>query len=242
MIENITEDQLQKIIEDFTLPNSNIGVHQMTGPFADDYEKVKVVYDNILQNGFIARGGYTASHGVTSRICMCGINNGNEAKNVIDWDYGNSIKEGIKIIFAIPSIIESNGKKYYIGEFPENSKAQNPDAESIPYSGVDIIPSEFILGCLKVTYGPKNDKILYPTNNTFIINTNYIGIKSFEEQQQFFDSYSSKLDKMLIPTFDERGHYIATELCKDEILDKKSTYYYNMFFEKYKEINNNKTL
>lgn len=232
MIENITEEKLDKIINEIVIPNSNIGVHKMTGPYADDYEQTKEVYDKILKEGFKTKGGEKSHHGIISHIAMCGSSNDNISNNILNWNFGSRTGEGIKIIFAIPSIIECNDKKYYIGEYPY-SVAKNKEAESIPYGKfVEKIPKEFIMGYLKIKQGTST------VSHDFIVNKDYIGLKSSEEIQSFFDSYEKVLENKFILTFDERGYNLAN-MIKKEPLDGifGDTYYIKKFLDKYNELN-----
>lgn len=241
MIENINEEKLQEIIQNVVLPNSNIGVHKMTGPYANDYEQAKIIYDKILEEGFKTRGGEKASHGIISHVAMCGLSDNNISKNILNWEFGNYIQESIKIIFAIPSIIESNGKKYYIGEYPEMGIGVDADSESIQYGKfVEKIPKEFILGHLKITHGPGNEKLFWTSKYDFVLNNNYIGLKSQEEQQQFFDNYESCLRSLHILTFDEIGYNFADRMSTARTQREQSNYYCQKYFEKYEELKNTK--
>ena len=238
MVENINEEKLQEILQNVVLPDSNIGVHKMTGFFANNYTEAKKVYDEILDVGFVCRGGEKGYHGIISHVAMCGLNNDYVADKVLDWDFGVRKKEGIKIIFAIPSIIISNNKEYYIGEYPQCA-AENIEAESITYGKlVNRIPKEFILGHLKIKYTSENQEIADKPIYDFVLNNNYIGIKSEEEKKEFFDTYEETLKNKLIFTLDERGYKMASAI-KNESGSSifGDTYYVRKFFNKYNELN-----
>lgn len=238
MIENISEEKLQEILQNVVLPDSNIGVHNMTVFFANNYTEAKKVYDEILDVGFVCRGGEKAYHGIISHVAMCGLNNDYIADKVLAWDFGLRKNEGIKIIFAIPSIIISNNKEYYIGEYPQCA-AENIEAESITYGmSVHRIPKEFILGHLKIKYISDNQGNAVKPIYDFVLNNNYIGIKSEEEKKQFFDTYEETLKNKLIFTLDERGYKMASAI-KNESGSSifGDTYYVRKFFNKYDELN-----
>ena len=242
MIKNITEEKLQEIIDEIVIPNSNIGVHKMTGVYANDYEEIKKIYDKILSEGFEASGSYKVNYGIISHIAMCGMSNNYVSKQVMEWEFGNCIKEGIKIIFAIPSIIKINEKEYYIGEYPGISNDINyEDSESITYGKfAEIIPKEFILGHLKIKYGPGNERLMWTSSSDFILNNDYIGLKNQKEQQHFFESYEQELNKLFVLSFDEEGYEFARSMRDNCVIENKSDYYYRSFFKKYSELNNGK--
>ena len=170
------ENILNEIVED----GSSIGVHMTKG--AANMSGYELYSKKILNEGIYAKSGVKRSSGIVSTFCLCGQKNVDfDIQILADWSWANFSEGSCKIIIALPEIIEtSNGQKHYMGKYPAKFDTFG-HKKSIggPYDHMEIIPVEFIVGC-----------ILLENNNPkkISINPKYIGLKDKKEKQLFYDN------------------------------------------------------
>ena len=218
------------------LPVSSVGVHGFSCSSEDEIdEKINSISDKGLNISENARGGvyyncqmfgYYPFNTIDKKQVICEMQ-----KYKYNVDNQNNF---VNVIIAIPTTMtSSSGKKYFLGKLEPNFRTgwyqkDNANATQIPINEFieerANIPSEFIYGF----YVGKNED---SGNETFKINSNYIGLKSKEDQATFFEQIKNKL----------LGEYrmLATDVTEDEIQTYKDFYqkfgktatYYNQLRE-----------
>lgn len=175
MTENI-KNKIASII----IPESFVCVHGIS--------KAESVVQKI--KGIFARGLFmTRDGGINSNCIAFGEYNNFDFEKVFNYVYFfDQFGISVNIIIAIPkTITASNGKQYYIGPFEDTYVGSDINRIrkvcSHPFNAwvnrKRHLLSEFILGAyIKNKDGSYTD---------FIINENYIGLKTLEEKTNFYD-------------------------------------------------------
>lgn len=218
------------------LPISSVGLHGFSCDSEDEIdEKINSISSEGLNIAENAKGGvyyncqmfgYYPFNSIDKKQVVCEMQK-------YKYNVGNQ-NNFVNVIVAIPTTMASaTGKEYFLGKIEPNFKTgwyqkDNANATQIPINEFieerANIPSEFIYGF----YVGKNENL---GNETFKINSNYIGLKSKEDQATFFEQIKNKL----------LGEYrmLATDVTEDEIQTYKDFYqkfgktatYYNQLRE-----------
>ena len=196
-------------------PNYSIGVHGITPPknqdLATQNENFCEIAEKIMKSGLKTFGW----GGLLSNVQMFG-----QVKDLTpqDWNdffdyryYSDNEGNWVNIVVAIPDIfIDKQGIEYYLGHFQKSSAssgyAKGGYGKDFPINKfVDkkkYLPKEFIIGYF---YG-KFDKL----EIHFIPNPEYIGIKSLEQQSEFFEKIKEDLISFKMCSVNDALIYIKT--------------------------------
>lgn len=175
-----------KEIYEIIIPKSYIGVHGITKS-SDVVESGKKILINGLDNYY--RGGLNSNCTIFGQL-------GNfEFEKVLNYSYYKDKNNFYgNIIIAIPNTMyDIYDNEYFIGPFEDYYLSNNDDrikkACQHPFNAwinsKQKLKSEFILGCYI-----KNQK---NNINYFMLNENYIGLKSESEKKVFFESIKDEL-------------------------------------------------
>ena len=231
IIKHVNNKKIEELVKNIIIPESSIGVHVTHSTNnLNSYQ----VYEKVLKEGFKARGGYLGK-GLISTIAFAGPTDYYDTDLVMNWNYGDEENgDYCKFIFAIPRTFKiTGGREYFIGTFPTREPGEDfKDFTYFGYNRVGIVPSEFIVGCIRYK---KND-IDYSngkriTDGDLIINPNYIGLKSERERQEFYDSYGKKIERVIYALNDYNYNLIQEVLIKDDLF--KNDYYFKDYIRYY---------
>ena len=175
----------------------SVGVHGVTGMqnMPVDGSSIEVA-KKITESGLETKGW----GGILSNTCMFGQKKNfttKEYRKIIDYYYTNdSNSQFANILVAVPeSFQDREGKQYFLGHFnPTTQFAKGLDeaGDSLPLNKIvdedKCLPKEFIVGYY---YGTFNTSEI-----TFVPNPDFIGFRSKEEQDAFFEQLKGKLEKV----------------------------------------------
>ena len=181
-------EELNEILEKYVIEGSSIGVHQ-TRPNEELGLDEMGVYHKILTDGMYSSGGQYSFKRISSTFCMCGqLGIDFSMEKLKEWYYigaSGEDKKCYKIIIALPEMIQtSDGVIYYCGKYGKDSKIRETHP-GVCYDLYPIIPKEYVVGCVIEDFDNMENKM-------FFMNDNYIGLKTQEEQQLFYDTLSKK--------------------------------------------------
>lgn len=173
-------------INDVIIPESFICVHGISKS-ENVMGRIKSIFDNGLYMKY--------DGGINSNCIAFGEYNHFDFEKILDYYYFKD-KNGVSanIIIAIPKIISDyEGKEYYIGPFEDIYVGSDTNRIkrvcSHPFNAFvnknKRLMSEFILG----VYIKDNDGDCLD----FIINNNYIGLKTYEQRIQFYTSLKKEI-------------------------------------------------
>ena len=230
MIENITKEQFQKVMDTYMIKDSSIGVH------AINHENREEKANSILNNG-LNNSSYHS--GLTGTIEFLDTEDSGLVNDIFNYSYTGPDPNGNRyvIICAIPEIIESKeGVSYYLGKytsFPTYGK-DDYKSHSFPTHNLEILPSEFIFGCL--IYNS------FKSEYNFKLNSKYIGLQSDDKRREFNSNFLKKLFAIHseVLTFDEEEYEKSKEFIERCGVKSDMTYYAKLFIKKYEELNNNR--
>lgn len=223
-----SEKELEDILKQIVIPNSSIGVHGIKYNGKDSNIDVA---NKILNQGLDIN---MECYGLVGTICMFGKVEQCNFKEITGYVYGcDEHKNIVNVIVAIPETIPMiDGDEYFIGDFPEYKYGygKNDDrarCNSFNYFTDDNnrFPTEFIVGYIKNKYRHISEGF----EEEFILNENYIGLKTPIERLIYFDSIKNKLDELKCYKFNEEYMNLVN------IFPKPT--YYQICFSKYFEAN-----
>jgi len=214
VIENITEEQLQEILEQIVIPGSSIGVHSI-----DTNDTGLQIYDSILKEGL----RINKSYGLVGTISFENPIEQFNAYNITSYEHGMDKNNIINnVIVAIPETGYINEEQYYIGQFFKYNGGYGKNderANSIPLNWIkENLPKELIVGLYinDTTTGKRS----------LIINPDYISFKSETEQQEFSKKLFSMADHYV---FNDSDYMVAQ-------MYPNPSPYEESFIKKYEEI------
>lgn len=176
---------LEKYLNSYVLSESCIGVHGLSK--SDNFY---LTAQKILNEGLNIRneGGLNT--------CCTMLNKCTDLNRIFGYNYAKDKNDlACTILIAIPETMDDiNGDTYYIGPFDDIYIGGNEDRIKYvlkhPFNAyINIlkkVPKEFIVGAYIKEYETGKFK-------QFIINTNYIGLMSYEEQVTYFESIKKQL-------------------------------------------------
>lgn len=229
MVENINEEKLQEILQNIIMPGSSIGVHVIDkGQFFE------------VANSILAIGLKNSKHheGLTGTIAFLGQKETFDYNDILDYFYGNYDSNGniFTIVCAIPETIKTtDDKEYYLGAYEKFNGYGKDDykAHSMPTHDPNILPPEFIVGCVV--------RNVHTRQSNFIINKNYVSFKNDEQQFLVNDNLLQKIQEyknlMWVYTLDEEGYENAQLWMEVQPkVDSDSNHYANLFLNKYENL------
>lgn len=232
----MNKEELKRKLEQIVEKNASIGVHC---PRKTDLLSETDIYNKVIGNGIYAKGGERSYHGITSTFVMCGQNGLDfNFDTLYNWSYGNiEKKDNYQIIIAIPEVIKnSENHDFILGIWKhiENSYESEKESKKNPYNNIDIIPPEFIVGAIvwdDIKTENDVDVLWKKGNERLIINSKYIGLKSEEEKNKFYDEYIKNLlyKKKVIEVTEKNLEIIKRMKEKDYISDDL----YQLFMKTY---------
>ena len=175
-------------LNDFIIPGSSIGVYHVYNEL--NYNGIVDTVSDILFKGIKGRS-FT---NIFTKINIVGTKDNYDNKALY-----NIGVDGINIIVAIPDeLVDSKGHKYYVGDFScidrrftKKNDMNEMELKSLWfYNYMDhhqYFPREFIVGAC-IGNGDRTQILLNP---------NYIGLKSFKEQQNITDKMIEEYPKRL---------------------------------------------
>lgn len=242
IIKKETDESANKEIDKYlehlkeVLPVSSVGLHGFSCDSIDEIdEKINSISDKGLNISDNARGGVYYNCQMFGYYPFSSIDKKQVACEMQKYKYNvDNQTNFVNVIVAIPTtMISANGKEYFLGKLEPNFRTgwyqkDNANATQIPINEFieeqANIPSEFI-------YGFYVGNCENEGNETFKINSNYIGLKTKEDQAIFFEQIKNKL----------LGEYrmLATDVTDEEIQTYKDFYqkfgkpatYYNQLRE-----------
>lgn len=175
----IRNDSFQKgKLNDFIITGSSIGIYRLLNELNDNG-----IVDTVSDIMFKGIKGRTFTN-IFSKIDIVGTKDNYDNKALY-----NTGVDGINIVVAIPNeLVDSKGHKYYVGDFScidrrfkKKNDMNERELKSLWFYNYmnhhQYFPREFIVGaCIG-----KGDK------TQILLNPNYIGLKTFKEQQDITD-------------------------------------------------------
>ncbi len=235
MLKNITGEELQKHLESIIIPESSIGVHGISTS-----NDGIIIYRKIISNGLEIHHSYA---GIVSTVCFINPQENPDTfdiKDITGYCYGIDKNNMLcNVIIAIPEIMElPDGRSIYLGKFLKynNGYGKNDQrAFSVPINMIEKVPSQFIVGLYI--------RELNKYEGNFILNNNYIGLQTRENQQEFASKFYRQCNDLLskkILTFDEIGRESARKITT--LRTFANDFYYNSFINKYDTVKNSEVI
>lgn len=188
---------ISQLLDLMIVPGSSVGAHGIT--FRDEvgnHTELLETAKTITEEGIKVKRSGGANFALT--CSMLGDSDSYDRDELIDYFYGAiSISNDNKyttIVVAIPNVmVDVEGKEYFLGNFPKGMEKDNEKFASFPINRYIMekgaIPREFIVGYIsgKVNINPGEE------GYSFRHNPHYIGLRSDEENKDFFESIKPSL-------------------------------------------------
>lgn len=124
----------------------------------------------------------------------------------------------VVMIYAIPQVLESSdGKKYFVGNYPTDAKKYDKRVDSMPideyFARKRVIPKEFLVGALVSNWGHESEIIkgalVDYKPESLSLNSQYYGSKEDSDKKQFTDKLLEEMKSMEIElkTVEETEHH-----------------------------------
>lgn len=187
-------DYLDMII----VPGSSVAAHGVTfrNGFGNSDVLIKTA-ENICKTGLNIKPS-----GGSNIALTCSFMGDSESYNrdkLLDYFYSNiAISDDDKyttVVVAIPNVlVDSNGREFFLGNFPKKLEKEDQRYAEFPinrfFMDKKSIPKEFIVGYISGNVFVEKEE---DSEYSFVPNSDYIGLKSPNEQALYVDSIKQEL-------------------------------------------------